>query len=58
MAVSIRDLQGLVEASAKADQKSAAAGRPDERHLRRMDMFDGKNWKFFLFAVQDSGGLS
>ena len=56
MAVSIRDLQGLVEASAKADQKSAA--RLDERHLRRMDMFDGKNWKFFLFAVQDSGGLS
>ena len=59
MAVSIGDLQVLIEASVKAalaGQKSAAAGRLDERHFRRMDKLDGKNWKEFSFQIQDSGG--
>ena len=55
MAVSISNLQVLIEASVKAavaGQKSAAAGRPDERHFRRMDKFDGKNWKSFLSSAR------
>ena len=58
MAVTICELHVLIEASVQADQKSEGAGRLDERHLRRMDMFDGKNWEGVLFPVQDSGGLS
>ena len=59
MAVSISDLQVLIEASVKAalaGQKCAAAGRVDERHFRRMDKFDGKNWKEFSFQFKTSVG--
>ena len=59
MAVSISDLQVLIEASVKpasAGQKSAAAGRLDERHFRRMDKLDGKNWKEFSFQFKTAVG--
>ena len=59
MAVSIGDLQVLIEASVKAalaGQKSAAAGRLDERHFRRMDKLDGKNWKEFSFQFKTAVG--
>ena len=59
MAVSIGDLQVLIEASVKAalaGQKSAAAGRLDERHFRRMDKLDGKNWKEFFFQFKTAVG--
>ena len=59
MAVSIGDLQVLIEASVKAvlaGQKSATAGRLDERHFRRMDKMDGKNWKEFSFQFKTAVG--
>ena len=59
MAVSISDLQVLIEASVKAasaGQKSAAAGRLDERHFRRMDKLDRKNWKEFSFQFKTAVG--
>ena len=55
MAVSVSDLQVLIEASVKAalaGQKSAGAGRLDERHFRRMGKLDGKNWKEFSFQFK------
>ena len=58
MAASFRDLQVLTEASVKAAlacQKSAA-GRLGERHSRRMDKVDGKNWKEFSFQFKTALG--
>ena len=59
MAVSISDLQVLIEASVKAalaGQKSTAAGRLDERHFRRLDKLDGKKWKEFSFQFKTAVG--
>ena len=55
MAVSIGDLQVLIEASVKAalaGQKSAAAGRPSNGQVGWEEL------EGVFFPVQDSGGLS
>ena len=61
MAVSISDLQVLIEASVKAalaGQSSATTGCSDERHFRGMTSYRWGELEGVFSPVQDSGGLS
>ena len=52
MAVTIDDIKVLIEAPVSAaltGRLTLDGARLDERHVRRIDKFDGENWKKFSF---------
>ena len=57
--MSADDIRFLIEAAVKgalAGKDKKGGGRLDERHFRRVDKLDGKNWKEFAFQFKTAAG--